>query len=269
MTLYLTDLDGTLLTSGQALTPYTAGAVNRFIEGGGLFSYATARSRVTASTVTAGLTLTLPVVCYNGAFIYGSTGEIKTAHYFTGDKLNEIRQALTARGVTPMVHAYINGVEKFSFIEDETNPGLTFHLTTRPGDVRRRAVTSHDELYAGDVFYVVCIGSGEALLPLRDAYKKDPQVQCLYQRDLYYDAMWCELLPAKATKAQGALALMEMLGCKRLVAFGDGINDLPLFEIADERYAVANAVPELKAIATAVLGGNNEDGVAKWLAERL
>ena len=41
-----------------------------------------------------------------------------------------------------------------------------------------------------------------------------------------------------------------------------------LFEIADEAYAVENAVDELKAIATGVIEGNNSDGVAKWLCKR-
>ena len=40
-----------------------------------------------------------------------------------------------------------------------------------------------------------------------------------------------------------------------------------MFELADESYAVANAVPELKAVATGVIAGNDEDGVAKWLEE--
>ena len=75
----------------------------------------------------------------------------------------------------------------------------------------------------------------------------------------------CELLPAQATKANAALQLKEMLGCGHLVVFGDGRNDLSLFSVADECYAMNNAVPELKEIATGVIGSNNEDGVAKWL----
>ncbi|MCM1416322.1 MAG: HAD family hydrolase, partial [bacterium] len=43
-------------------------------------------------------------------------------------------------------------------------------------------------------------------------------------------------------------------------------NDIPMFEISDECYAVANAAPELKALATDVIASNDEDGVAKWLA---
>lgn len=49
--------------------------------------------------------------------------------------------------------------------------------------------------------------------------------------------------------------------------FGDAVNDISMFEAADECYAMENAVPELKAIATGVIGSNNEDGVARWLEE--
>ena len=38
-----------------------------------------------------------------------------------------------------------------------------------------------------------------------------------------------------------------------------------MFEIADEAYAVSNAMDELKQIATAVIGSNEEDAVANAL----
>ena len=63
-----------------------------------------------------------------------------------------------------------------------------------------------------------------------------------------------------------ARRLKALLGCTRLVAFGDGLNDLELFRLADECYAVANAAPQLKALATAVIASNEDDGVARWLA---
>ena len=72
-------------------------------------------------------------------------------------------------------------------------------------------------------------------------------------------------MPKEASKSQAIIQLKTLLGCDRLVVFGDGINDLDMFRIADEAYAVENAVPELKAAATAVIGSNDEDGVAKWL----
>ena len=58
-----------------------------------------------------------------------------------------------------------------------------------------------------------------------------------------------------------------MLGCQRVVCFGDGVNDIPMFKDADEAYAVSNACDELKAYATAVIDSNENDGVAKWLLD--
>ena len=40
--------------------------------------------------------------------------------------------------------------------------------------------------------------------------------------------------------------------------FGDGLNDLSMFEIADESYAVENACRELKEKATGVIGHHDQ-----------
>ncbi len=74
-------------------------------------------------------------------------------------------------------------------------------------------------------------------------------------------------MPKTASKANAVRELKEKLGCEKLVVFGDGKNDLDMFHAADEAYAVQNADKELKAAATAIIGGSNEDGVAKWLLE--
>ena len=76
-------------------------------------------------------------------------------------------------------------------------------------------------------------------------------------------------MPAKASKANAIRKLKEMWHCSRVISFGDAVNDIPMFEISDECYAVENAVDELKAIATGVIGNNEEDGVAKWLLEHV
>ena len=76
-------------------------------------------------------------------------------------------------------------------------------------------------------------------------------------------------MPKSTSKANAVLRLKEYLKAERVVVFGDGKNDVDMFEIADECYAVENAVEELKNIATAVIQSNNEDGVAKWLGRKL
>ena len=59
--------------------------------------------------------------------------------------------------------------------------------------------------------------------------------------------------------------LQALLNCEKVIVFGDGKNDIDMFQIADESYAVANAHEDLKKYATEVILSNDEDGVAKWL----
>jgi hydroxymethylpyrimidine pyrophosphatase-like HAD family hydrolase len=54
-----------------------------------------------------------------------------------------------------------------------------------------------------------------------------------------------------------------------VLAFGDMPNDVPMLGWAGKGVAVANAHPELKAVAEEVTGSNDEDGVAHYLEELL
>ena len=71
-TLYLSDLDGTLLRADQRTSEYTNRVVNRLVDAGVHFSYATARSIDTAVRVTKGIEVDIPVIVHNGAFIVDS-----------------------------------------------------------------------------------------------------------------------------------------------------------------------------------------------------
>jgi hydroxymethylpyrimidine pyrophosphatase-like HAD family hydrolase len=68
-----------------------------------------------------------------------------------------------------------------------------------------------------------------------------------------------------ATKDFGILKVKKLIGADKIICFGDGINDVTMFNISDEKYAVENAVDEIKKIATGIIGSNENDGVARWL----
>ncbi len=59
---------------------------------------------------------------------------------------------------------------------------------------------------------------------------------------------------------------MQGLEDRRLVVFGDQVNDLDMFKAADEALAVANAIPALKQQATEIIDTNEEDGVARYIS---
>jgi hydroxymethylpyrimidine pyrophosphatase-like HAD family hydrolase len=79
-----------------------------------------------------------------------------------------------------------------------------------------------------------------------------------------------ELQPCGVTKATGlALAAAHLgLTSAATIAFGDMPNDIPMFDWAAHGVAMANAHPELKAVADEVTLSNEDDGIAVVL-ERL
>lgn len=262
-TLYVSDLDGTLLRSDERTSGYTNRTVNRLVGEGMLFSYATARSFQTARKVTAGLEAEIPLIVYNGAAVADNRDGSFLQMNFFGGEAAEILDELEACGVFPIVYAVAGGREMFSYLPARCTRGMRAFLETRKNDRRANPVATRRTLCAGDIFYFTCIDEREKLLPLYEKYRE--QYHCVFQVDLYTREQWLEIMPKAASKASAALWLKSSLGCGRLVVFGDGENDVDLFEAADEAYAVANAADVLKAVATGVIGANDEDGVARWL----
>lgn len=113
--------------------------------------------------------------------------------------------------------------------------------------------------------YTTCIETPEKIKLFYDKYKDI--YHCVYQKDIYSDEQWLEIMPKDVTKASAVQKLKQITQRDYVVVFGDGINDLEMFGIADECYAMSNAEPELKAAATKIIESNDNDGVARWLAE--
>lgn len=227
-TLYVSDLDGTLLNSQQQTSTYTNQTINKLVDQGMLFSYATARSYYSAKPATKGLSAKIPLILYNGAFIIDNQSqEILVSNFFLKEEVNDLAHYFNQKDFYPIVYAFINEQEKFSYI---------------PSKSTKQQLESfyHD---------------------LKDRY------QCLFSKDIYSQDWWLEILPKKATKAHAILQLKDYLKCEKVVVFGDGLNDLSMFEIADESYAVENACKELKEKATGVIGRHDQDAVARWLEE--
>lgn len=264
-TLYVSDLDGTLLQSNERTSEYTNNIINELVERGMLFSYATARSFETSHKATIGLNANIPLIIYNGAMVVNNKdGSILLKNFF-GNDVTELLNDLFSEGIFPIVYSFIDGKEKFSFITSKCTNGMKMFIDSRKNDRRTNPVNKKEDLLKGNIFYITCIDEKQKLKLLYEKYKNT--YHCVFQIDIYTQEQWLEIMPKEASKSNAIKQLKEVLGCEKVVVFGDGTNDIDMFEIADESYAVANAVNELKSVATAVIAGNNDDGVAKWLQE--
>lgn len=271
-TLYLSDLDGTLLRPDERVSDYTVSVLNRLAERGVVFSYATARSFATAGEIMKECRVSNPVIVHNGAFIVdGASGQFLHCNVLNRSEAAEIYAAFIRNGLRPIVYSVIDSRNRFSYFKNGNSKAQNDFLQTRIGerDLLRRARVIGDDAQAldGDVFYFSCIDDPVRLERVKEALTD--KYRCFYSRDIYSGEYWLEVLSKEASKAAAAQKLKEMLGCDRLVCFGDGLNDEILFSVAEERYAVENAATSLKKIADEVIAANTEDGVAHWLERRL
>lgn len=265
-TLYISDLDGTLLNTKGKISDYSIKIINDLIGQGMIFTYATARSLVSASPVTTGLVKNLPLIVYNGTFIVnGEDGKIIHKNIFDLKQVEIVKKAMSDNNIIPMVYALVNDRERVTIINQNLHDGVKHYLKNRQTDYRINLTCDQNSLYEGEIYYFTVIGDYEDLKPVYTQLKDYPDYNITFQQEIYREEYWLEIMPQAASKASAILKLKEILECDKIVCFGDAINDIPMFKISDECYAMNNAVDDLKKEATAIIPSNDEDGVANWL----
>lgn len=262
-TLYVSDLDGTLLHSDRKVSEYSYTTLNKYMEEGLLFTFATARSIHSAKKVSAGLNTPYPLIVYNGTLVMKEDETILFKQEFQKEEIHSILETMLSNHIYPIVYSFIKNTEKLSYVSDKVNDGMNAYLNSRKGDKRLRPVSTSNELFMGDIFYVCAMGEKEELEPLYNLYKDT--YPCMFQQDVYFKNWWLEIMPKNTSKANAISKVKEYLGAEEVVVFGDGINDIDMFKHADKAYAMENAIPALKEIATEILASNNEDGVVKFI----
>ncbi len=268
-TLYVSDLDGTLMRNDETISEDTVRTINELVEKGVAFTYATARSIESAIPIAGGLKLHLPVITRNGAVLAdNTTGKHLERAVFSEDEVSLLKKLLPELPRYGFVSVFLGEEMHRLYMECEHAPELQGYITYYEKNPTVRPVSSIEEMFVGIPGYVTLMGSKEVIFPIYERVKMYEGWESLFQKDTYRDEYWLEICPQNCTKAKTINKLKEQYGFKRLVVFGDGINDIPMFRIADEAYAVANALEEVKQLATAVIGSNEEDAVAKFIKDQ-
>ena len=269
-TLYVSDLDGTLMHKDLKISDFSVKTINALVEKGVAFTDATARSISSAGTITKDLKLNLPVITRNGAVLAdNNTGKIIEKALFTEKEVEMLKDMLPELPKTGFVSCYFGDDMKKVFAGSLHTAELQGYLDYYKDDPSVVTVSALSEMFMGNPGYVTIIGNKDETEPLYLRTREYNGWECLFQKDVYRDEYWLEIAPRNSTKAKSILKLKEEYGFDKLVVFGDSANDITMFRIADEAYAVSNAVDELKALATGIIGSNEEDAVAKFLIDHL
>ncbi|MDR0286794.1 MAG: HAD family hydrolase [Clostridiales bacterium] len=268
-TLYISDLDGTLLNSEKTISDYSRAALNNMVDAGLNFTVATARSFKSALKILDLLKLPYPVILMNGALLY-DTDSCSFVNVETVSAPENITELFNAYSASAFMYAFDCGNINIYYENLDTPSLLKFYDDRRDTYGKNFFKTENlsDTALLRNVIYFTLFDRHEKLSGLYNELKKLPGITAILYKDVYYDDYWyLEIYSEKASKYHAALYIKDCYNFQQLVGFGDNLNDIPLLEACDEFYAVKGAVPELKSLAKAVIGDYNEDGVVKKIQE--
>jgi Cof subfamily protein (haloacid dehalogenase superfamily) len=270
-TLYISDLDGTLLNPEALLSSSAAERLNELLAKGLVFSVATARTAATAADLVKPLNLSLPIILMNGVAVYDTkTKTYVKEHPMTRETVQEVFKILEKFNTPGFVYSIVDH-KLMCYEPPKLNARMAAFMEERKRDYGKvfTPISSYDATKDKDVIYFTVIDEEKALAKTYEAVRKLPGVNALFYEDIYNDGYFLEIYAKGVSKGQAALWLKQEARADRLAVFGDNLNDLPMMELADFSYATANAKTKVKEMADLVIGPNSEDSVVGVLEKAM
>lgn len=268
--LYISDLDGTLLSTDGLFSEDAAARLNRLIDCGLKFSIATARNHDSAHPILNGVNLKLPVILFNGVYLtdFHTGKNLHTSDFIEPRIMDEVVALVSPLGMDPFVYTF--GEEHRVYYRSAGNPGARAYLDSLDNDTRLHHVREYRFSEKENISGFLLIHTKEALEPvnrtLREKYGDELNVY--FAQDLcvpgYY---WLQSYHQETNKGRMLSKLSQHLDIplSRTVVFGDYLNDLCMFKMAGRAIAVANALPEVREAAHEIIGSNHEYAVIEYL----
>lgn len=267
-TLYISDLDGTLLNKNAEISDFTTKSLNRLIEKGLNFSIATARTNATVVQMMKNVNINIPVILMNGVASYDLTRK----SYVDICPISEKGKKALFETIEKFIKSgFVYSIENnvlYALYENTDSPNAVAFMQEREKKYNKKfiKVNSFYDWTNKNIVYYSIDDKKEKLEKAYDELKKCTDLRIEFYRDIYNTDHWyLEVCSKDASKKNAVLALKEKYGFEKVVSFGDNLNDIPMFEASNESYAVMNAKDEVKQKATGIIESNNDDGVVKYI----
>ena len=249
------DLDKTLLRRDGTVSAYSRGVIEKCREQGILFGIATARTTIACKDLT---DLLAPHVLVTDGGALGRCGGHEAYKAMMGpEQAKEIMAILhkhKGRGVGIITASCENGY----FIDTDLAKGHAWW------DVLRPEYCDLSNGFTCGAYKIVPQIFDEAVVEEIAGFTRVGITR-------FFGEEWTNFSDTMAGKWNAVAACANYLGIapEQIAAFGDDFSDLEMLANCGAGVAVANAIPEVKAVAKYICGTNEEDGVAVWLEEFL
>ena len=270
-TLYVSDMDGTLLGDDSQLSCGTIDTLNRIIgELGGLFTVATARTPATVVPLMQDVHATLPFIVIGGSAMWNPvTCSYEHTRGIDDLTVNAVADVFDRHGARPfiyrrhgsnMLHAHHYG----SMSQQEER----FVAMRQQLPLKRFFLDDAGYRHSQDEALLIFAMNKYAVLKeiAEDLRQGVATCSVMLYHDIFDESEgYLEIFTAGTSKAGAIHELARQVGAARVVVFGDNRNDIAMMQAADHSVAVGNAFPEVRAAASEVIGPNTADSVARWI----
>jgi Cof subfamily protein (haloacid dehalogenase superfamily) len=273
--LYVSDLDGTLLTPDSFLSTVAIERLNKLLSKGLKFTIATARNYDSVRPILKGLNLKIPIILFNGVYLTDfHTGEnILTSRYLPCSHVLTIIDDASQLKLDPFVYTFDK--KHTVYYRNVTNPGsqnYVDYINKISNENRLQYTDKYDFLADMTIPGLLFIDTYSNLAPLHEKIleKYGDELNIYFAEDIAVEGhFWLQVFDGKANKGNMLKQLTQKLGIPLTdtVVFGDYLNDLEMFEISGKSIAMDNALEKVKQSADVIIGTNADFAVINYLED--
>jgi len=268
--LYISDLDGTLLLPDSSFPDDYKKRLNRLIDLGLQFTFATARNYDSAYPILKNINLNIPVILFNGVYLADfSTGHIlEHSDFIKNEIVQNMLELALSRDIDPFIYTFEE--KHHLYYLNATNPGSQSYVKSLDGDGRLCQVSRFDFREEERISGFLLIDTYERLDPVYQLLNKKyyGHLNLYFAEDVsmkgYY---WLQSFHQQANKGNMVkiLAKRMRIPLDNTVVFGDYLNDLDMFYIAGHAIAMSNSLQKVKDSANEIIGSNAQGAVLNYL----
>ncbi|GAA5218293.1 Cof-type HAD-IIB family hydrolase [Corallincola platygyrae] len=254
----VSDLDGTLLNDQHTVGSYTQHVIDTLTQTRDMkLILASGRPWADVEMIRQKLAMEMFLITSNGARVYDRQGQCIFRH----DIPSHLVQALLDEPTSDQ--ARINIYQDNDWWVTEANPEiLKFHKDSG----FKYQITDHDKLPTEHVAKLFWLGEHEELLDI-ERRLKEKHGDAL---SIAFSLPIClEVMAGGVSKGEALRVVLEAKGLNtdQVIAFGDGLNDQHMLEVAGHGAIMENGSPELKRRLPGlpVIGKNSDEAVARYL----
>ena len=274
-TLYVSDLDGTLLGEDSLLSAETVATLNRVIgELGGHFTVATARTPATVVPLMQEVHARLPFIVIGGSAMWNPvTGSYEHTRGIDDMTVNAVADVFDRRGAHPFIYRRHGSSLLYTHHDGPLSPQEERFVAARQQlPLKKFFLNDRDYRHSDDEALLIFSMNKYVVLQAiaNDLKASVPTCSVMLYHDIFDESEgYLEIFTAGTSKARAIGELAREVGAGRVVVFGDNRNDIAMLQAADHSVAVGNAFPEVRAAASEVIGPNTADSVARWIEHEL